>query len=250
MFAGVSLPGAQRPDENAPKSLEKPAEDAGLYGTLPAGTGISLDMHHFNITGAPILKESWENLWWETDATIPVHGLNGLDVFQAVGGLSVPVGATTDMHYSAAPLQDMRVLTLFGHRYAWTTNFSSWVVRAGGGAPEVVYQSFDWFDEPTYRYDSVTKNPVPVPGARGDGGSSGLLMLKAGDRIHYNCHITYTDARASAVMAPRTPAQQGTLGFANLAFSGEMCILFGSTAAVNLAGWGVDGSPLPGFATQ
>jgi hypothetical protein len=243
---GVSLPGAQRPDENAPKSLEKPADDAGLYAVLPAGTGVTFNMHHFNPTGVPILKETWINLWWETDATIPVKGLNGLDYLQ-VATMNIAPGSTTDLHYSAAITQPTRVLTLFGHRHAWTTAFTSWVQKSGGGT-ELIYQSFDWFDEPTYRYDSATNNPTAAVATKTDGGASGLYMLQNGDRLHYNCHITYTDARASEVSAPITPAEHGNLRFANQAFTAEMCILFGSTAQNSITGWGADSSPLPSFA--
>lgn len=246
LFGGIGLPGAQRPDENAPQSYEKPAEDAGLYAIIPGGTGITLNMHHFNSTPMPILKETWENLWWETDATIPVKGMSGLDVLQAVT-LSVPVGATVDLHYAANISQDTRVLKLFGHRHAWTTSFTSWVQKASG-ENQLLYQSFDWFDEPTYRYDSLTTNPVADQATLGDGGASGITILKAGDRLHYNCHITYTDARAAAVKSPKTPAQIGTLGFANEAFTAEMCILFGSTAANAIVGWTGSATPLPPFA--
>jgi hypothetical protein len=246
LFGGISLPGAQRPDENAPKSLEKPAEDIGLYGTLPAGTGVTLNMHHFNSTDSPILKEVWINLWWETDATIPVKGINGLDLFQ-VATLSIPVGSVMDLHYSAAIAADTRLLTLFGHRHAWTTSFTSWV-ETTSGQTELLYQSFDWFDEPTYRYDSVTQNPVADKATVTDGAYSGIRILKAGERLHYNCHITYNDARAATVNSPQSPAQMGTLRFANQAFTAEMCILFGSSAQNSLTGWAADVSPLPDFA--
>jgi hypothetical protein len=63
LFGGTSLPGAQRPDESAPKSLAVPTEDAGLYSILPANPGITFNMHHFNSTSQTILKEAWVNLW-------------------------------------------------------------------------------------------------------------------------------------------------------------------------------------------
>jgi hypothetical protein len=246
LFGGVSLPGAQRPDENAPKTLDKPAEDKGLYGTLPAGTGITLNMHHFNSTDSAILKEAWVNLWWETDATIPVKGINGLDLIQ-VATLNVPVGSTMDLHYSAPISVSTRVLTLFGHRHAWTTAFTSWIEKAGGET-ELVYQSFDWFDEPTYRYDSLTMNPTANATTVTDGGATGVRTLAAGDKLHYNCHIVYTDERANLVSSPQTPAQIGALRFANEAFTAEMCILFGSSAQNSITGWAADPTPLPAFA--
>jgi hypothetical protein len=89
----------------------------------------------------------------------------------------------------------MRLLGFFGHRHAWTTAFTVWL-EPKNAEPEIVYQSFDWFDEPTYVYNSATMNPAPAPDKGFDGGHTGLLNAKAGDRLHFNCHIEYTEERA------------------------------------------------------
>jgi hypothetical protein len=243
---GNGLPGAQRPDENAPKSLEKPMEDAGLYAKLPAKPGIVFNMHHFNAAGTTILKEAWTNLWWEEDAKIEVYGIFGLELTQAIG-LALPPGTTTDLHYSWNISQPIRLVTLFGHRHAWTSNFSAWIENPDGKL-DILYQSFQWLDEPTYRYDSMTMNPVPTPMAKTDGASSGIRMLMPGQKLHFNCHIEFTDERAKSEKAPM-PAEVGVLRFANEAFTAEMCILFGSTAAVRLPMPVTDTSKLPDFAT-
>ncbi|HKU42564.1 MAG TPA: hypothetical protein VJR89_30610, partial [Polyangiales bacterium] len=244
--SGTSLPGAQRPDENTPKSLDKPSEDAGLFEKLPANAPVLFNMHHFNASGETILKEAWTNLWWETDAKIEVHGILGLEFGQVIG-LSVTPGTTQDLHYSWNITQPIRIVDLFGHRHAWTSNFSAWI--DDGGKQEIVYQSFNWLDEPTYRYDSMTKNPVPAPQNKTDGATSGVRMLMPGQKLHFNCHIEYTDERAKSEGAPM-PSEIGQLRFANEAFTAEMCILFGSTAAVQLSAPVVDTSPLPAFATM
>lgn len=247
LASGTGLPGAQRPDENAPKTLDKPIDDAGLYSIYPANPNITFNVHHFNPSPQTTLKEAWVNLWWETDATIRVRGVTGLSLLQPIT-LSIAPNTTMDLHYSWTNFtQPTRVVTLFGHRHAWTSNFSAWVERPGG-VTEIVYQSFDWFDQPTYRYDSATQNPIPMPEQRLDGGHSGLLTVVPGEELHFNCHITYTEARAVAENAP-SPSAQGTIGFANEAFTGEMCILFGSAAGTALAGPAGDSSPLPSFAT-
>jgi hypothetical protein len=246
LFSGTSMPGAQRPDENGPKSLDKPMEDAGLYSKLPVNPGITFNMHHFNALGMTILKEAWTNLWWESDAQVQVHGIVGLDLGQT-RSLSVPANTIQDLHYSWNVTQPIRLLTAFGHRHAWTSNFSSWIEQPDGKL-DILYQSFNWLDEPTYRYDSMTQNPKPAPDARSDGASSGIRTLMPGEKLHFNCHIEFTDARATAEKAP-PPSQIGTLRFANEAFTAEMCILFGSTAAVSLQTPTVDTSPLPDFAT-
>jgi hypothetical protein len=247
LFGGTGLPGAQRPDENTPKSLAKPGEDNGLYAVLPANPGVTFNMHHFNAAGQAILKEAWTNLWWEDEATVRVHGILGLELLQTAT-LSVAPNTSQDLHYSWNITEPIRLVTAFGHRHAWTTNFSSWVEKPGGEL-EIIYQSFDWFDEPTYRYDSITMNPPPAPEMRTDGASSGVRMLNAGEKLHFNCHIEFTDERAQAEGAP-SPSEIGTLRFANQAFTAEMCILFGSTAAVRLPTPSADPSPLPEFARE
>jgi len=246
LTGGVSLPGAQRPDENAPKSLDKPMEDAGLFAKLPANPQVVFNMHHFNASGMTILKEAWTNLWWESDAKIEVHGILGLEIGQVIS-LAIPPGTTQDLHYSWNITQPIRLIDVFGHRHAWTSNFSAWIEQ--GGKNEIIYQSFKWLDEPTYRYDSMTMNPVPSPNAKTDGASSGLRTLMPGQKLHFNCHIEFTDARAKSEGAPM-PAEVGTLRFANEAFTAEMCILFGSTAGVSLSTPTTDTTPLPDFATM
>jgi hypothetical protein len=247
VLGGVSLPGAQRPDENAPKSLDKPTEDAGLYSKFPAKTGITFNMHHFNASDDTILKEAWTNLWWESDATIEARPIFGLE-FSQTSGLSIAPDTTVDLHYSWKITQAMRLIDVFGHRHAWTSNFSSWLEQSDGKL-DIIYQSFGWLDEPTYRYDSMTQNPPPSPDARVDGAASGLLTLMPGQKLHFNCHIEYTEERAASEKGAPSPKQNGTLHFANEAFTAEMCILFGSTAGVSLASPSIDKGTLPPFAT-
>ncbi|MDH5673323.1 MAG: hypothetical protein OEZ06_14310 [Myxococcales bacterium] len=245
LFTGRGLPGAQRPDENGPQSLEKPAEDAGLYREFPANALITYNMHHFNSTDSNILKEAWQNLWWESDATIRVGSVDGLPLLQAVGTFAQP-GQTVDMHYASTVPEPTRILALFGHRHAWTTNFTAWVERPGA-QPEIVYQSFDWFDEPTYTYNSQVQNNPPNPEGRIDGAHSGILNLDVGDELHFNCHIEYTQERAVQENSPVLPAENGALRFSNQAFAGEMCILFGSAVGNN--GSMMPMGPPPDFAT-
>lgn len=243
-FTALSLPGAQRPDENTPKSLDKPGEDMGLYSKLPARAPAVFNMHHFNAHGRTILKETWSNLWWETDSTIDLKPIFGLDFGQA-RGLAIQPGETVDLHYSWNITTPFRWVTAFGHRHAWTTNFSAWIEDPDGSL-NVVYRSLDWSDEPTYRYDSLTTNP-PGTARETDGAASGILMVKPGQKVHFNCHIEYTDERALSEGAPR-PADNGVLRFANEAFTAEMCILFGSTTDVQLIAPTADSTPLPDFA--
>jgi hypothetical protein len=245
LFIDLQLPSAERPDQSVPNTLEKPEEDSGLYAVLPARGGVTFNMHNFNVRGTPILKEAWTNVWWETDTRVRIEALNSLPPSQAIRLFMQP-GAVQDLHYSYTITQPVRLLTMLGHRHAWTTNFSSWVEKPDKST-EIIYQSFDWYDAPSYRYDSMSQNPVPSPENRTDGASSGVRMLMPGEKWHYNCHIEYTAERA-AELGIEAPTQ--SLYFANEAYTGEMCMVFGTTAAVPLGTSVDDATPLPPFAAM
>lgn len=242
------LGGAQRPDDNTPFSLAKPPEDDGYYLTFPADPAVIFNVHHFNSQDKDLVREAWNNIWWEEDARTVVSWYMGLD-FTQVAALSVSPGQVADFHYSWGVGGDVRLVRMFGHRHFWTTNLTSWIERGGaGGEKEIVYQSFDWFDMPTFRYDSVVMNPPVNTEQRQDGAASGIVMLKAGDKLHFNCHIEFTNERQATDKNAPSPSEVGTLRFANEAYNGEMCINFGNVTGGGLGLPGADSSPVPDFA--
>jgi hypothetical protein len=242
------LGGEQRPDDNTPVTLDKPVEDDGLYLVFPADPSIIFNMHHFNSTDGALLREGWINIWKEEDARIPMTWYMGMEPSQVIA-LNVAPNTTADLHYSWPVNADMRLIRIFGHRHFWTTNFSTWIARANG-ATEVLYQAYDWFDMPTYRYDSVVKNPPPDPANTQDGAASGIVSLKRGDRLHFNCHVEFTDARKATDKNAPMPSQIGSLRFANEAYNGEMCIQFGNVTGGSLGLPGIDSSAVPDFARK
>ena len=242
------LGGAQRPDDNTPFSLEKPPEDDGYYLTFPANPAVIFNVHHFNSQDKNLVREAWNNIWWEEDARTVVSWYMGLD-FTQVAALNVRPGEIADFHYAWNVGSDVRLVRMFGHRHFWTTNLTSWIERGGsGGKNEIVYQSFDWFDMPTFRYDSVVMNPPVNTEQRQDGAASGIVTLKAGDKLHFNCHIEFTNERGATDNKAPSPSEVGTLRFANEAYNGEMCINFGNVTGGGLGLPGADGSPVPDFA--
>jgi hypothetical protein len=241
------LGGEQRPDDNTPFSLEKPPEDDGYYLTFPVDPAVIFNVHHFNSLDKNLVREAWNNIWWETDKRTLVSWYMGLD-FTQVAALSVSPGQKADFHYSWDVGSDVRLVRMFGHRHFWTTNLSAWIEHPGG-KNEIVYQSFDWYDMPTFRYDSVAKNPAVNTEKREDGAPSGIVMLKTGDKLHFNCHIEFTDERAATDPKAPKPAEVGTLRFANEAYNGEMCINFGNLTGGGLGLPGQVAGPLPDFAT-
>ncbi|HEX4340487.1 MAG TPA: hypothetical protein VH062_31480 [Polyangiaceae bacterium] len=244
------LGGQQRPDDGQPASLAKPVEDKGLYLKWPASPAIMFNMHHINVTTGDILREGWVNIWWESDATQVESWFMGLGNDQL--SMAVPPGQTVDYHYSwtVGGTSPTRLVRLFGHRHFWTENFSAWIEHQGDPNPQVVYQSFDWSEMPTYRYDSAAKNPTPDATLQKDGAASGIVNLNPGDKLHFNCHIEYTDERASTQSAAPTPESNGTLHFANETFKAEMCIGFGNVTAGALGLPTRDMTPVPDFATK
>jgi hypothetical protein len=236
------LGGQERPDDSTPVTLDRPSEDDGMYTNFPAKANVYYNTHFFNTGKDATLKEGWVNLWWEETGTTYTYYFMGLDFGQVIG-MSIPPGQTRDLHYAFTPTGPTRLVRFFGHRHVWTPNFSSWVERKDGKV-EMIYQSFDWLDMPTFRYDSVVKNPTPDFSRRIDGASSGILKLDVGDKLHFNCHIEYTDARAQEEGAP-LPRTQGNLTFANQALTAEMCIAFGTVTGNPIGLPAIVRTPLP-----
>jgi hypothetical protein len=243
----ANLGGQQRMDENVPSTLDKPAEDQGLYLEWPERAQAMVNYHGFNPTEGALLRESWINVWWEEDRRMLARWFLGYELPQLLT-LDIPPGETRDQHYVLTLHSDSRLISVLGHRHAWTSNFSAWVERADAQL-ELVYRSVHWSDIPTYRYDSLTQNPAPDAQVS-DGAASGVVDLHAGDKLHFNCHIEYTDERAYEVNAPRLPSEAGSLKFANEVYDGEMCVLFGIVTGDPFLGFPVlDPTPPPAFAT-
>jgi hypothetical protein len=113
----------------------------------------------------------------------------------------------------AAPPQPIRVTDLWPHQHAHGTRFSAYKVAANGERA-LIYETYDWEEPDQLYYDSTHVNPEVDRGAGRAGGATGPLTLEAGDRIDYECEITNTT--------------DGTLRFANEAYTAEMCNLFGT----------------------
>lgn len=242
------LGGQQRPDDSTPVTLEKPPEDAGLYLKFPASASIIYNMHHFNPSELAILREGWSNIWYEQDATVLASWYMGLEPSQVVF-LNVGANQTADYHYQWNVAEELRLIRVFGHRHFWTTNFSAWIKRESG-TTDLIYQSYNWEDMPTFRYDSVVTNPPVDPMGKVDGAVSGVVTLQPGDELHFNCHIEFTDERATQDSAAPLASELGSLRFANQAYNGEMCIQFGNVSGGRLGLPAAATGALPDFATQ
>lgn len=207
-----SFPGAQRPDQDRPHGLlEIPPENAGLGDVLEANQQFSLNLHHFNLTDEPTLREVWINIWYKPAGEV-TEEIGGIAVFGNPADMNIAPGEHRVLHYQCDVPGPSRILTLNGHRHANTARFGVWLERNGEEIP--LYESFDYNDMPTYNYDSISDNPVPDREVGIDGAFSGVLEVDAGDRIHFVCDVTNNN--------------DVPLRFANEVQTGEMCILFGS----------------------
>jgi hypothetical protein len=224
---GSDLVFAQDVHADIPQNtLEPSPEEEGLGIEITPDSDIQFNLHHFNTSDAPILRENWVNAWYVASEAVtrPVLGIH-IDM-----PIDYPVGVELDNEGVARMNAETVVFSLWGHRHAWTTRFHAWVVRAGGDE-ELIYDSYDWQDMPTFAYNSVTQNPEPGKGI--DGASSGPLVLHPGDELHFNCHVATTDER-SVRLGVRVP--EAPLKWDNRAFAGEMCLLMGQATGAALLG--------------
>jgi hypothetical protein len=205
-----SLPGASKAymarSEVAP-------EYAHVGQVLKAGALLQADMHYFNFTDEDIVREVWLNLYFPpqdaniTDFTNVIRGFGGL------GWNREPIQPGTDKVYKyECPIKgDGNILQLLGHYHAHGKQFTASIKRKGSDHGEKVFEMFDYLDPATFDYNTVTENPSFKAGA--SGALSGVLEVKDGDVLMWDCHIINDD------MVP--------LKYVNEVKTGEMCNVWG-----------------------
>jgi hypothetical protein len=207
-------------------ALDVSPEEEGIGFQLPLNSGVHMNLHHFNSTEAPLLRENWINAWYLPKEEVTRQA----QMLLIAAPVNYPIGMQLDSEGSVVASSETQVLSLWGHRHAWTTRFHAWVVRTDG-SEELVYDSNDWYDMPTFAYNTITENPEPGKGF--DGASSGPLVLHPGDEMHFNCHVETTEARAAELGVPLPNAP---ITWANEALTAEMCLLEGQTTGGTLFG--------------
>ena len=187
-------------------------ENVGLAMKLGARTTISFQMHYINTGTRPILREAWVNFVYKDPATVTTL----VDPLFLVAGTLTSIAPRTNhtTRGSCASPADLRVVEVHGHYHAHTVRLSAW--RVAAGQRTLVYESYDWHEPASLQFDSGHKNPPPNPQGLVPGGHNGLLELKRGDRLEWECEV-HNDSDA-------------TLRFTNQVFTGEMCILSGNYA--------------------
>jgi hypothetical protein len=208
--------------EDNPKGNIIAPENQGVGIPLEAHSDINVSLHSINSTDKPLLREIWVNFWYRdpSEVTEPTE-----ELFQAGGreGTRFAIGPREDTVLGPFRCNiegDGRMLWFYGHRHANNVRFSAWRIR--GDQKDLFYEAYDWEETLVLEYASTVENPMADRETQIEGGWSGILDVKQGDQLEWECHvINKTD---------------GTLRFTNNTFTGEMCIMDAELVGANCRG--------------
>jgi hypothetical protein len=223
-----NLPGASK--AYMPRRRIAP-ENQHLGRKIPANTASQADMHYFNFTDRPILREFWMNIYTVSPEGITaeanqIRGMGGL------GWLLIPIPPASDQvwRYSCPINAPGRITALLGHYHAHGRRFTTFIRRGGVGQPcnndtwqaqtscEKVFEMYDYNDPASFTYDSITTNPMFS--THSAGATSGILEVATGDVVDWECHIVNVEPDGT----PGPP-----LRYTNFVQTGEMCNLWGES---------------------
>ena len=199
--------------DNPPGGVDAP-ENEGLGRSMPGNSSLCMNLHAYNFTEKPQLREIWINVYTVDEAKVTQRA-QGIGLVGGLG-LSLPAGQDTVEMYSAKFTAPGRIIQLFGHRHVWTPRFAVWLNE------QLVYDSWSWEESATFNYDSLTMNPPINADMKVDGALSGTLPFEAGDTLKFACYIENRSDK--------------TLRFSNELKDGEMCNLWGSAIGAGVSG--------------
>jgi hypothetical protein len=223
-----NLFGAQSPDLDVEGNADGAPENNGFGVKIPAHQQGVMQLHFINAGTTPMLREAWANVLYVDKSQITQLGD---PIFFIAGALmDVKMGQTTTIHGvaqvpdNAGP--DFRLVSATPHFHTHTTEFTVWATI--NGVKQEILKSFGTLGvlpEPKLTFfDSVAKNQAPDETARLNGASSGILAMKPGDQIDWECVVENNDV------------PQG-ITFQNAVYTGEMCNLFGIYAPSTGGAW-------------
>lgn len=214
-----AIGGTQHAVEDFPPSGKDAPEDEGLGKHIDAHTPLDVQLHFYNSTSKPTLREVWVNFVEKPAGEVKqtLGGLAGFSVVRVAPHTNAVVTGSCDAEAASGSdgADGQRIVSLFGHAHWHNERFA--VFRVNTDATEdLVYDSYEGAEAPTYVYNSVIENPIADNATKRSGAISGDFVLHAGESLRWECDIT-NDLNT-------------TLTSTNEAFTGEMCILFGSVA--------------------
>jgi hypothetical protein len=210
----AGFPGTQNLVRNMPPRGQHAPENVGLGSMLPPNSHLCVNHHAYNYSHQDQLREVWINVWF-VDASEVTQRSSGVMIVAGPWAGILPYTQTT-LTAETAITGEGRIVSLFGHRHAWTERFAVWK------NDQLIYDSWDWEESAVFNYDSITTNPAPNPDAKTDGAVSGMMEVVPGDTIKIQCDIDNQSDK--------------TLYFRNALYEGEMCILFGSAVGTSIRG--------------
>jgi hypothetical protein len=197
--------------DNPPGGVPAP-ENEGLGRPLSGSSSLCMNLHAYNYSEEPQLREMWINVYFVPEAEVTQRA-QGIGIVGGLG-LSVAPGADRTLMYTETFSAPGRIIQLFGHRHVWTPRFAVWL------NDDLIYDSWDWEESITFNYDSLTENPPINTEGKVDGATSGALEVATGDELTFACYI---ENRSDV-----------TLRFANELYTAEMCNLWGSAVGTGL----------------
>jgi len=210
-----NLPGASK--AYMPRGTVAP-ENMNIGRMIPPKTASQADMHYFNFTDKDIIREFWMNIYFVDQSLVKEQA----DQIRAMGGLSwtiVPIAPGTKQTYKyECPLKgNGRIMALLGHYHAHGKKFTASIRRKATGMTEKVFEMYDYLDPAQFEYSTVNKNPMFTDAAAG--AVSGILEVKDGDVLMWDCYIE-NDSNVG-------------LTYTNEVKTGEMCNLWGSSLGID-----------------
>jgi hypothetical protein len=214
--SGGTIGGASKPHM---PPLPVAPENEGLGVPLRANQQAQHDMHYFNFTDQPILREFWMNLYFVPEEEVTqtparIAGLGG------VGWNRAPILPGTHQVYPfECPISvSGRIITLLGHTHAHALRETAHIRRADGRRDKV-FEQYDYLEPKVFAYDSLTDNPEFSDSEAG--AHSGMLEVSAGDVLEWECEVHNTSEVA--------------LGYTNHVQTGEMCNIWGMTVGPTIS---------------
>lgn len=212
---GKSIGGTQNLARDNPDRGIVPPENDGIGLPLNAKAKINANMHFYNFSDKPMLRELWVNYWYKDPATVTDTAkriFSMTTVRAAVAHSHVVVGASCQVTGTG------RILSLAGHRHQSNVRFSVW--HKSGEQKNLVFDDYDSEHPGVLEFNSLTTNPMPDPVSKKVGGVSGMLNVKAGDTLDFECEIINT-------------TNKNFVGL-NEAADDEMCILTGDSVGATV----------------
>jgi hypothetical protein len=186
-----------------------PPESQGIGMPLAANSPLSISLHYINLSDKPIIKEAWVNFWYRDPSVVKE---SAKEMF-SFAPMNILPGTHILVRGTCPITQAGRILTLYGHVHANNSRFSAWRVR--GAEKLLLHESFNWEEPLITEFSSLVTNSPSDASKKISGGYTGVVDLKPGDSMIFECDITN---KTSNVFRGQ-----------NEALNDEMCIMVGDS---------------------